>query len=542
MLRILTAQSPLLDIAKQEFTKNYQLDVLFSLPPEARIVFDEQAYPLSGAPPRVWDNAQLSLPSTIGHRQSSECLRAAYISGKVTPIEIIQHIARRITDRDFGNALYSPFVELDLDRAMEEAKRSTVRYKNGTTLSCLDGIPVPIKDHHHMIGLPTRVGTSYLNQPMQQDSFIVKQLRQGGALLVGKTHVPEWGMHPEGYSCHFDMPRNVYDSNIGAGGSSTGTAVAVALGLSTVGLASDGGGSIRIPAALNGIFGLKPTYLRLGRTGDAVRFNTIAQTGPLGQSTADLVNLLEVVGAMPDPQDFPTGFVPQNPNLIDEWRSALGRGIKGCRIGLWRWAWNVAEDSIAQVGMEALHALEKDGAELIEVDIPYGEFHEAVGIVTLGVEMIGIVSDIISQFSRQTGDDLKLILNLLSTINAREYMQACRTRAVLRVNVAKTMAGLDLLAMPTTNLLAPPYPKEESRLSILDNVCTRELCRFSFLANLIGLPVGTVPVGMHNGLPIGVQFMGDAWDEASVIAVMAHCERLELTALPAPKGYSWLGG
>jgi aspartyl-tRNA(Asn)/glutamyl-tRNA(Gln) amidotransferase subunit A len=457
---------------------------------------------------------------------SARALRAAYQSGQTDPVAVLAALMARIEAGDFGPSTHSPFVALSPERAQQAALASRSRYRDGGVLGPLDGIPVPVKDEHHLAGLPTRGGSAYLEHTVDEDSFCVRSLLAAGAVIPGKTHTTEWGMNPWGMNPHFDMPRNTWSSAHGAGGSSTGSGVAVGLGLAPVAIGSDGGGSIRIPSALNGIYGLKPSFIRIGRTGDIFASGSMSHIGPLGRSTEDLVDLMCAVGATPDPADPVSGYAPSGLAVAETWRAALGRGIRGCRIGVLDSEWAEASPEVAAAGEAALVALEAEGAVRVPIHIPLAGLAHPIGVMNIATETMGALTDDLLNHAAQMGDDLRLLLNIFERVTARDYLIATRTRAGLRRQVAAAIAGVDLLALPTTLTTAPAYPLSETGRAVSDDTATRNMCRFSFLANTTGLPAGTIPVGLDGqGLPIGLQLIGDAWDEASVIAAMAHCER-----------------
>lgn len=551
-VRKLAQREPFRTVARHQMGEAHDLPALLDLPGEAREAHDNEPRPIAGGPPHVWEDAEYdppaAAPSGTGATDaptSVAALRAAYHDGRTTPTEVLARIKDRITAEDFGAATFSPFVVMDWKSAASAAEASTARWRDGEPLGPLDGIPVPIKDHHRMKGLQTDCGTPYYGAktgPATEDSEVVRRLREGGAVLIGKSHTTEWGLQPTGFNPHFSMPRNPWDRQRAAGGSSTGTGVAVALGFSPVGLASDGGGSIRIPSALNGVYGLKPSFQRLSRQGDHWQFGTVSHNGPIGQTTADLVDFLAVTGATPDPDDRATRYAPQTQHLVADWRRALGRGVEAARIGLWSWAFDVADERLAAPCRSAARALEAEGAEVVDVQIPYSEFHQAIGALTIGVEAVGFLHEAFQEMGDHTGDDVRLMLTALSTLAAWEYMLAQRTRAVLRRTLADVFSQVDVLLAPTTNMLAPSYPLEDDRVAIYDDQAIVDLCRFSFLANITGVPAGSVPIARIDGLPAGLQVIGDAWDEASVLAVMAHCERMGLSGLGTPPGYQSLLG
>ena len=540
LLRCITELGWGADLVLAQMGRDHGLQILRDLPESARPSADVEPRPLAGAPPRSWQDAGLPAPDPAAG--SARAMREAYQARRTDPVEVLERLAARLEARDFGPSTFSPFVSLCLDRARRAAEASRGRYQAGGVLGPLDGIPVPVKDEHHLSGLPTRGGASYLNQPVDCDSFLVRSLDAAGALIPGKTHTTEWGMNPWGMNPHFDMPRNTWSEERGAGGSSTGSAVAVGLGMA-VAIGSDGGGSIRIPSALNGIYGLKPSFIRIGRTGDIFASGSMSHIGPLGRSTEDLVDLMTAVGAAPDPDDPVSTYAPTGTAVAQSWRAALGRGVRGCRVGVVDSEWAEASPAVAAAGEAALQALEAEGAIRVSVDLPMAGAAHGIGVMNIATETMGALTDDFLEHASEMGDDLRLLLNLFERVRARDYLLATRARAGLRREVARAISGVDLLALPTTVTTAPSYPLAQTGRAISDDGATRAMCRFAFLGNVTGLPAGTVPVGRDgDGLPIGLQLVGDAWDEASVFAVMAHCERTGISFRDTSPGWKDLAG
>jgi aspartyl-tRNA(Asn)/glutamyl-tRNA(Gln) amidotransferase subunit A len=428
----------------------------------------------------------------------------------------------------------SPLISVDVERAVALAEASAKRWAEGKTLGPLDGLIIPVKDEFHMTGLPTRGGAPYHEEPATTDAWVVRSLIQAGAIVVGKAHATEWGMNPCGILEHFVGPRNVYSDEHAPGGSSTGSGVAVGLGWCPSSVGSDGGGSIRIPASLNGVFGLKPTFIRIGRTGDIWSNSTVAHIGPIGRSTTDIVEQLSATAGV-DIDDPLTRWAPDAHNS-KPWTTALTRGIKGARIGVIRGELDDASPAIAAQIRTALAALEADGATLVDVDIPLAHLVNGIGALVIASETVANVGDLYDAKSADFGDEMAIIMELIRRIDVNDMQRARRSRAALRRQVATALADVDILALPTTGKTAPTYASTEDKIGVLDSAATAAMTRFNFLGNLTGLPSGSVPIGLDNGLPVGLQFVGDAWDEASVIAAMAHCERLGLCDLPAPPG------
>ncbi len=515
----------------------YDMSRLMTLPVDMLDALSPEPRPVQGAQPRQWDDARLGAPDSAAERVSARDLRAAYERGDTTPSEVLHTLYARQDASDFGHATFSPFVTLDRARATQSAAESTARYAAGKSLGPLDGIPVPIKDEVDMEGLPTFGGTAFLDERHDADGFAARTLLAGGAVIPGKTHTTEWGMSPLGINPNHDMPRNVNRPDCAAGGSSTGTGAAVALGMSTVGLGSDGGGSIRIPAAMQGLFGIKPTFGRIGRSGDVFGTGTVSALGPLGRTTSDLVDFMNVAARGRDGGDYACGYEPPGTPPFGAWELALGRGIRGARIGVPAAEWRDADTAVGERGMAALRKLEAEGAKLVDIELPHASLAQAIGVLCIGPETAVHVRDFAEAHGDKFGGELRLQLAILGSVSSQEYLLAQRARAALRRTTAAAMRKVDLLALPTLPCVAPTYPVSENRQQVADDGATRRVCRYTFLANLTGYPAGTAPVGMVDGLPVGLQFMADAWDEGSVLAALAAVERTGLSNIPLSSGY-----
>ncbi len=504
-----------------------QIPEVRNLPADQRLPLDPAPVPIQARAKPGW--VHTNAPELAARSGSGGTLRAAFAAG-LSPVTVLETVLSAHTSA----ASRSPLIAVDVERAVRLAEASKKRWETGTTLGPMDGLIVPVKDEFHMDGLPTRGGTPYQEEPATTDAWVVRNLLQAGAIVVGKTHATEWGLNPCGVLEHFVGPRNVYNDEHAPGGSSTGSGVAVALGWCPSAVGSDGGGSIRIPSALNGVFGLKPTYIRVGRTGDIWGSSTVAHIGPIGRSTTDLVEQLTATAGV-DIDDPLTRWAPDNHNA-KPWTTALTRGIKGARIGVIRGELDHASPAIAAQIRTALAALEADGATLVDVDIPLAHLVNGMGALIIASETVANIGDLYDSNRSGFGDEIAIIMELLRRIDLNDMQRARRSRAVLRRQTAAALADVDILALPTTGLTAPAYAQNEDKMGIMNAVATAAMTRFNFLGNLTGLPAGTVPIGLDNGLPVGLQFIGDAWDEASVIAAMAHCERLGLCELPAPPG------
>ena len=542
LIRHLTAFPPLRAALWAATKGDFRIDALRALPASARLPLDATNHPVAGRAPHTWEDAGHAPSPHDGEGPATVAtLHTAYRDAHTTPSEVLSALLNA-SSTALGHTAHSPFVAVDEARARADADASTQRFRDGAPLGPLDGVPVPVKDEVHIRGLPTAGGTAYLTAPATEDAWVVQRLRAAGAIVFAKTACTEWGMNPVGINAHTPMPRNPWKPDHAAGGSSTGSAVAVAMGLAPVALGSDGGGSIRIPAALCGVFGLKPTWVRIGRTGDTWGPGTMPHLGPLGASPADLVSFLTATAGV-DPHDPATRMAPDAHDVAAAWRAALGRGVRGARIGVDDALWADVDPDVARIAMAAVDALVADGAVKVSVSLPLAAHAPGIGALTIASESSANLSDDFAAHGTAFGDELALILRIMGALPARDLLGAARTRAALRRQVASCFASdVDLLALPSTATTAPRYPRTEHLQDVLWTSATSAMTRTAFLGNLTGLPAGTAPVGLHQGLPVGLQLIGDAWDEASVLAGLAQVERIGLSAIGAPQGrYSILG-
>lgn len=495
---------------------------------------DDDPRPRQAAPPRSWEDAGLGAPTS--HRHTAAALRASYASGRSRPSEELERVISWIEAGRYGEITHSPFTILDVDISRRAARESDARWWEGRPLGPLDGIPVPVKDEHDMVGLPTTMGLIWRTEPASSDSFLVRRLRAGGALLFAKTSLPELGSTPLGTHPHHDLARNAWDHDRAAGGSSTGSAVAVALGLCPVATGSDAGGSIRIPSAFNGVFGIKPTWVRIGRTGNPLAMLTLPHLGPIGASTADLVDFLEVAASEPDPDDAITSEAPDLGSAAARWRAALGRGVRGARIGVDEESWAEAAPGVATVARAALSALERLGARIVPVDLPISRHaFPFLSLELLHEAKLSFGTELAENFHR-LGVDAQLSQRVGAVLPAQFHLRARQGREAIRREWRQALSRVDLVATPTTAQTAPVYPRDAGPMALHDLGSVASACRYVGPSNLTGLPAGTAPVGLDEGLPVGLQLVGDAWDEASVLAGMAALEREGVTDLPTPPG------
>jgi len=494
------------------------------------------AYPLhnralSGRPPRRLEDLALGVPRS-GWSKSSADFARAYESRRTTPEKLLARVLEGAATLERMTPSMRVLLDVAEDDAKSDAEAAGDRYRVGAPKGPLDGVVIAIKEQTRVRGLPARGGTTYFDgAPQKEDATIVRRLREAGAVIVGTTPMTELGMTPLGFNPHRTMPRNPHDTGHVAGGSSTGSGVAVATGLVPIAIGADGGGSIRIPSALNGVFGIKPTWGRVSRAGDLFG-GSVAHLGPLASSTADLARVLEIVSAH-DPRDPETAGAPAlaQGSLV----SALGRGVRGLTVGVVESEWADATQEVATACREALRALEKEGARLKDVKSPLLRHAPAIGYLCISLETRAELRQDWLEHADDMTPDLQISMAVVAELGAVELAEAMRLRAGLRAEAARILGEVDVLALPTTVSTAPAVTDAQFESGFLDAQALGGLCRFNFLGNLTGLPAASAPIGIHGGLPVGLQILGDAWDEATVLATCAHLERLGVAAARRPK-------
>jgi aspartyl-tRNA(Asn)/glutamyl-tRNA(Gln) amidotransferase subunit A len=519
-------------IALQKLLRSeLRIDKLATLPDELRgdVPLDTNAHP--GRPPRTGPSAGLPLPSG-GWAPSVATITSAYRGGRVSPREVIQKALDEARRLGALNPSVGPFCEIAEETALAEAAESEKRWRDGHP-HLFDGVPWAVKEQTSVRGLARRAGTAFVDpSPRDEDATSVARVRAMGAITLGTTVMTEFGMTPNGANSKRSMPRNPHVTEHIAGGSSTGSGVAVATGLVPFALGADGGGSIRIPSSINGVFGIKPTWGRVSRSGDSSG-GSVAHLGPIASSTVDLAHALEVLAGH-DPRDPQTFAAPRRE--AGSFVAGLSRGVQGLVIGVPDSEWADASEPVQRAGRAALAALEKEGAVLAPINLDLAKHAAAIGYPIIAAEARASLRTEWRDHADEMGPDLQVSFSCLDAFTAVEYLEACRLRTGLRRELARTFGTVDLIALPATAATAAKVSDTDMKTGFLDTRVIDGLCRFMFLGNLTGLPALSAPVGCDAlGLPIGLQLVGDAWDEATIFAAAAHLERIGLAAPRRPR-------
>jgi Asp-tRNA(Asn)/Glu-tRNA(Gln) amidotransferase A subunit family amidase len=445
----------------------------------------------------------------------------AYRNGTLSPVEAAERVLAAIEASEQGDEPLRTFIAIDRQDVLAQAQAAQERIRSGHPLSLLDGVPVAIKDEINMKPYPTTVGTRFMGAaPATEDSTVVARLRAAGALLVGKANMHEIGINPNGANAHYGRVRNPYDVQCDSGGSSSGSSAAVAAGLVPVAIGADGGGSIRIPAALCGILGLKSTFGRVSEFGAAPLGWSVAHLGPLTASVEDTALTYGLV-AGPDPRD-PNSLV-QPPVTLAGWNRT---DLHGVRLGIYRDWFEHAAPEVVQTCKAMLEQLKSAGAEVKEINIPELDEIRIAHAVTILAEMAVSMNPYRAQ-RKLMGASVRLSLVLGDVFTAADYIQSQRIRTRALANFREVYRQVDMVISPATALAAQPIPKGGIPGGWSDLGTDTEMMRFIFPGNLVGLPAISFPAGYDGrGLPIGMQAMGRHWEEHLLLRVAYVAEQV----------------
>ena len=459
-------------------------------------------------------------PESAGYRHSSiSDYRSAYAAGRADPVSVARAALDARARLDATDRPLRAFLAMDEADLLAQAEASAARLRAGVPRSWLDGVPVAVKDELDQAPYPTTVGTSFLGRTAAAaaDATVVARLRAAGALLIGKTNMHELGIGVTGINPHHGAARNPYDPSRVTGGTSSGSAAAAAAGFCPVAIGADGGGSIRIPAALCGMVGLKATYGRISEHGAAPLCWSVAHVGPIGAHAVDVAAVYGLL-AGPDPAD--PNSLGQPPARLPDASTRLD----GLRVGVLD-AWFEHADPAVVATCRAL--LDRLGVTLVRVDLPDPDLVRLAHLVVIVGEMAASQlahAELFAAGARH-GPDTALNFALARGLSASDYVHALRVRASLAEGWARVFQEVDLVATPSTGCTAPAIRPDalggESDLVTLDRIM-----RFAHAPNLFGFPAISIPAGYDDaGLPVGLQLIGRPWSEDILLGMALRAAR-----------------
>jgi aspartyl-tRNA(Asn)/glutamyl-tRNA(Gln) amidotransferase subunit A len=452
--------------------------------------------------------------------------------GDVSSREITESVYKRIDEKE---GTVHAFITETREEALKQADLADDRLRKGKRTSILTGIPIAVKDNMCTKGIRTTCGSKILyNYIPPYNATVVKRVLRSGAVLIGKTNMDEFAMGSSTENSAFDVTHNPLDPDRVPGGSSGGSAAAVAAGETILALGSDTGGSIRIPAAYCGVVGLKPTYGRVSRYGLVAYASSLDQIGPFGRRVEDCAMLLNVICGH-DRLDTTSADL-KKPDFLD----ALNGGIKGMKIGLPKEYFIEGLDSqVKDKVIKAVTCLGNNGAEIVEISLPHTKFGISAYYliataeassnlarydgVKYGFRSNGSLSDSVTMYeetrSEGFGQEVKRRIMLGTYVLSAGYydayyLKAQKARTLIKEDFDRAFETVDCMITPVSPCL--PFKiaeKMEDPLQMyLVDVYTVSL-------NLSGLPGMSLNCGLVDGLPAGLQIIGKPFDEITVLRV-----------------------
>lgn len=459
--------------------------------------------------------------------------------GDLSPVEVVEAHLDRIAELDEAINAYVRILD---DRARAAAREAKAAVEAGDRLGPLHGVPVAIKDLEDVAGVPTTCGSKPMADAVAtENSLVVDRLLDAGAIVLGKTNTPEYGHKGTTDNRLVGPTSTPFDTSNNAGGSSGGSAAAVAAGLAPVAQGSDGGGSVRIPSAFCGVFGIKPTYRRIARPSrpDGFTHTPFSQLGPHSRTVRDTALLLDVL-AGPHPGDPMVA-----PADGTDFLAATDRGIDGLSVayspdlGVYP-----VEDPVRDTVEDALSAFERAGADVSTVDVTYrgrtrAEIEEA-WLAGFRVKFGALVENKLAEGIDYLGEDrsdvtpeFAAMAEAGTEMNAVDYKRMDNVRTDAFLGIQEVFEDHDLLVAPTlavesvenvpgtdTGTVGPSEVAGES-VDPLIGWC------LTYLFNLTGHPVANVPAGCTaSGMPVGMQVAAPRFDDGDVLAASAAVERV----------------
>ena len=464
-------------------------------------------------------------------------LQKRFKNGSLTASEVTESVYRRIASVD---GRVHAYITLTEEIAMEQAREADRRIQEGTG-KALAGIPIALKDVLCTEGVRTTCGSRFLeNFIPPYDATVVKNLKDAGAVFVGKTNMDEFAMGSSTETSRFGITRNPWDLQRIPGGSSGGSAAAVAADECIASLGTDTGGSIRQPAALCSVVGLKPTYGRVSRFGLVAFASSLDQIGPITKDVEDCAIMLNAIAGH-DPSDS-TSVPAETP----DYRVFIGRDIKGCTIGIPREYFVEGIDPEIRNAIDrTIATLERLGARCRDISLPHAEY-------CIAAYYIIAPSEASSNLARYDGvrygfraPDAENLLNMYKKTRSSGfgaevkrrimigtyslssgyydayYKKASQVRALIRQDFDTAFTQCDIILAPATP--APAFRIGEK----MDDPLQMYLYDiFTLSANLAGIPGISVPCGFtEGGLPVGVQFMANHFEEGKLLQIASAYEK-----------------
>ncbi len=433
--------------------------------------------------------------------------------GEISPVELVRHTLDRITALQ---PTLNAYITVTAEWALQQAQLEEQEIRAGRYRSRLHGIPFAAKDLLYTKGIRTTAGSKILSDFVPEyDAAVIERLYEAGAILIGKAGLHEWAYGITSNNPHFGTIRNPWDTERIPGGSSGGSAVAVAADMCHFSIGSDTGGSIRIPAALCGVPGLKPTFGRVSRHGCFPLGFSLDHLGPFGRCVADTAIVYQTI-AGPDSRDDST--VDRS---VDAAVFLPDARLNGKKIGVPRnFYFEKLHPDVEAATRKALSVFEQLGASLVDIKVPNIDEYNAIARVILLAEASSVHARRMQERRQDFGDDVRSLFDQGRFILATDYLNAQRRRRHLTEEFRDLLTQVDVIAAPAVPVPAPKIGQKTMLVGSEEQEVRLAVTRTARALNLTGLPLLTLPCGFSSeGLPIGLQLVGAAFDEKQLLEI-----------------------
>lgn len=477
-------------------------------------------------------------PRSIGSRQVKDFERAdlvatseRLVAGELRSIDLVR---AALENAERAEARTHCFLSFDTARALRAAELADAlleeaRRQGREPLGPLLGIPLAHKDMFDRVGHAATFGSKALEPVVaSRNATVLQRLEVAGSIQLGTLNMAEFALGATGHNAAWGDCRNAWNPDYISGGSSSGSGAVVACGAAFASLGSDTGGSVRIPASVQGVFGLKPTYGLLPRTGSMKLSPSIDVLGPITRSVRDLALILGIVAGS-DGEDAQCSMRP-----IPNYSSSLGRGVEGLRIGLPKNHFFERLDPQVRSACErSLASFEGAGARIVEVDIPFAAHLAELSRAVVYSEATAVHGETLRTRGSKYSPQVRVRASTGLAISGTHYLEALQGRIPLLEHVVNDVFGrCDLLLTPTLPIRVPRRDETDVGAGTRLWEVLGDLVRCTAPFNYLGLPAISMPAGLDDrGLPIGVQLVGAPFGEPLLLAAAAAHE----LALPPPK-------
>lgn len=445
-------------------------------------------------------------------------LRDMILDGKISAIELIYLIFERINE---VNPLLNAIVTLDRDGAIKQAEEVDKLAEKGVFKPLL-GIPITIKDNIHTKGIRTTYGSILFKDFVPDgDAVIVERLKEAGAIIIGKTNLPELGLIAITDNPLFGVTKNPWDTSRTPGGSSGGSAVAVATGMSPISIGNDGGGSIRIPASFCGIYGFKPSTGRVPAYPKLPVFIGLATDGPITRYVADAALIMDVISG-PDYRDKLSLGVPK-----EKYLNRIDIEINNVKIAFSKdLGYAVVDPEVEDIVTRAAYNFETLGAEVEEVKIEIPNMENAL-VTKVVAEVYTYLKDKLEEWKKIAFKPYLTFLAMAEYITITDYINIDILAQELWHKIMKIFKKYDYLITPT--IATPPFKLEDGiapQTIAGKSIGPIQWMPFTYPFNFTGQPAANIPVGLNReGLPVGMQIVGKPYDDIGVLMLSRNYEK-----------------